>query len=122
MNPIVLPFHDYHIPEIKEKEKRLTIRHDPRHDFRPGDKLVFVDYKTHIFGYARVVSAYTMSVKEIIATHWKHHGNYNCLEDFRVKFKAFYPKVEFEPQTELMVIEWGQTFDPNHIYDFEKKT
>lgn len=111
-----IKFHKDHIPMIKSGEKRLTIRYDFNHKLRQGDKLRFMDTDYLLFGKARVMQFYTMTAKEIIETDWKYHYAYDNMRDFRRRFNAFYPDVDFEPQTKLTIIEWDRTFTPNWEY------
>lgn len=112
----VIPFHKDHIEPIKEKEKRLTIRYDYKPDQRRGDEIRFMDTDNLLFGSAVVLKQYTMPVSAIVHTNWEYHYSYDSMSDFRKRFNAFYPDVEFAEETELTVVEWGETYSPNWGY------
>jgi len=110
-----IKFHPRHIAPIQDKEKRLTIRWDGP-EVRSGDGIKFVDAdNSQIFGTGIVMDAYDMAVENIINTDWKYHSNYTNLAQFQSEFGVYYDTV-FTRDDILDVIEWGDTFTPNHFY------
>lgn len=113
---IHLTFNDTHVQPIRRGDKRLTMRYGFDKDLSVGDTIKFRDSNNILFGKGVCTSYYTMPVINIVETAWKYHYNYSDIEDFKKRFNIFYPDVEFEPDTEIHVIEWSKTFSPIHDY------
>jgi len=115
---IIIAFHPRHIEEIVNKSKRLTARINFEGELRPGDELRFIDSSNNqIFGHAVCMHEYKMHVKDFIETEWKYHRTYRGYGEWKSAFDEYYPDVDLNTIDDITVIEWGDTFTPNHFYD-----
>lgn len=100
-----IAFTDFHVPQILNGEKYLTVRYGWEEGFASGEIVNLVDGDRNKFGEGRILWTTTMNIEEFVKQDFDGHVKYRDVNHMIRNMETFYDD-ELTPESEVIVISF----------------